>query len=331
MQWTTAGNTGWKVPKLRARKVPLRRWLVMVALYFCVSTLNNLALGYRISIPLHIVFRSSGLIANMACGYFLMKRTYPAKQVVAVVMVSVGVVIATLASVGNNGSENSNHSASNILVFGRARVPEALVGVCLLALGVALAALLGLYQETTYRRYGKHWQEGLFYNHLLALPMFLPFARDILTQAHHLSQSAPVSLMGLALLAVPWLWVSLAGNVLSQLVCVSGVHRFTAMSSSLTLNVVLNLRKLVSLVLSVVLFRNPVTPGMLVGCALVFVGTFAYSQASAAATSSSSSPPPRTAPIATTDSAAALPASLTSKQQRAARRRPAAHNTPADE
>ncbi|KAJ1927618.1 golgi uridine diphosphate-N- acetylglucosamine transporter, partial [Linderina pennispora] len=152
-------------------------------------------------------------------------------------------------------------------------------------MGVFLAAMLGLYQETTYKKYGKHWQEGLFYNHALALPMFVVFGRDIMAQVRALSRSQPVSLATLPGVgavcpdvSVPGLWVSLVANILSQLVCVSGVHRLTSMSSSLTLNVVLNLRKLVSLVLSVVLFKNTVNSGMIVGCAMVFVGTFAYSQ-----------------------------------------------------
>ncbi|KAJ1936328.1 golgi uridine diphosphate-N- acetylglucosamine transporter, partial [Linderina pennispora] len=122
------------LPRLRARRVPLRRWAVMVGLYFLVSVLNNIALGYRISIPLHIVFRSSGLMANMACGYVVMGKRYPVKQVVAVLMVSVGVVVATLASVTQHDAEGAD---------------ESLIGIALLTMGVFLAAMLGLYQETT--------------------------------------------------------------------------------------------------------------------------------------------------------------------------------------
>ncbi|KAJ1988068.1 golgi uridine diphosphate-N- acetylglucosamine transporter [Coemansia spiralis] len=266
------------LPRLRPRKVPLRRWLVMVVLYFGVSAFNNIALGFRISIPLHIVFRSSGLIANMVCGYMMGKR-YPARQAVAVVMVSVGVVVATLASVGLD-----DHS-------GPGDTLDMVIGIVLLSLSVVLAALLGLYQESTYVIYGKHWQEGLFYNHLLALPMFVLFRHDIYHQAQALSQSQPVVLDSLPVVgptlatmlrlsSIPYLWISLLTNIFSQLLCASGVHKLTTMSTSLTLNVVLNFRKLVSLVLSVIIFRNPITGGMVFGCALVFLGTFTYSQSS---------------------------------------------------
>ncbi|KAJ2124325.1 golgi uridine diphosphate-N- acetylglucosamine transporter [Coemansia sp. RSA 720] len=264
---------GW-VPRLKPRQVPIQRWMVMVTLYFCVSVLNNLALGYNISIPLHIVFRSSGLIANMLCGYFVMNKRYPRMQALAVVMVTIGVVMATLSSV--NGTHEQNGLMS-----------DSVIGIGLLSLGVVFAALLGLYQEQTYLKYGKHWREGLFYNHLLALPMFLFFYKDIGHQIHALSRSRPVelgelplvgALLGSNRISVPHLWISLLVNVLSQWACASGVHQMTSMSTSLTLNVVLNLRKLVSLVVSVLLFQNPVTPGMMAGCLLVFAGTFAYSK-----------------------------------------------------
>ncbi|KAJ1643787.1 golgi uridine diphosphate-N- acetylglucosamine transporter [Coemansia asiatica] len=285
------GRFGW-IPRLKPRKVPLRRWIVMVSLYFMVSILNNLALGYKISIPLHIIFRSAGLIANMTCGFLVMHKRYPVKQVMAVIMVSIGVVLATLAGV-NDHSLQRDEDLDSVYQASGYMIRESLIGITLLTLGVFLAAMLGLYQEYTYRIYGKHWQEGLFYNHALALPMFLFLYRDIINQAYALSQSDPVSISldrsvplvgrflasdGIHLFTVPWLWISLICNVLSQLVCVSGVHRLTSMSSSLTLNVVLNLRKLVSLVFSVLLFKNRITPGMLFGCALVFLGTFAYSQ-----------------------------------------------------
>ncbi|KAJ1801566.1 golgi uridine diphosphate-N- acetylglucosamine transporter [Coemansia sp. RSA 2399] len=263
------------LPRLRPRKVPLSRWVVMVGLYFGVSALNNMAFGFKVSIPLHIVFRSSGLIANMACGFLVMKKRYPAKQVVAVVMVSVGVIVATIASVGSRdhsgGADDSTKRTTTARGF---RIDDSVIGIAFLSCSVVLAAFLGLYQESTYIKYGKHWQEGLFYNHLLALPMFVLFRNDIYRQLVAISQSPPLSIFS----AVPHLWLALVINVLSQWLCASGVHKLTTMSTSLTLNVVLNFRKLVSLVLSVVIFSNPVTPSMLCGCALVFIGTFAYSQ-----------------------------------------------------
>jgi UDP-xylose/UDP-N-acetylglucosamine transporter B4 len=58
----------------------------------------------------------------------------------------------------------------------------------MLSLGVVISCFLGVYQQFTYEKYGKHWQEGLyslyiftfrFYNHVLALPLFALMYKDI--------------------------------------------------------------------------------------------------------------------------------------------------------
>ncbi|PGH11813.1 hypothetical protein AJ80_06971 [Polytolypa hystricis UAMH7299] len=59
-------------------------------------------------------------------------------------------------------------------------------------------------------------------------------------------------------------------NALTQYVCIRGVHLLSAKSSSLTVTIVLNVRKLVSLMLSVYMFGNVLVGGMLGGAAVVF-------------------------------------------------------------
>jgi UDP-xylose/UDP-N-acetylglucosamine transporter B4 len=65
-------------------------------------------------------------------------------------------------------------------------------------------------------------------------------------------------------------------NALTQYVCIRGVHLLSAKSSSLTVTVVLNIRKLVSLLLSIYLFGNDLASGVLVGAVLVTVGGGLY-------------------------------------------------------
>jgi len=60
-------------------------------------------------------------------------------------------------------------------------------------------------------------------------------------------------------------------------VCVSGVHRLNSIATALTLNLVLNLRKFISLVISVWFFDNDFHIGMAIGGLLVFTGTLLYS------------------------------------------------------
>ena len=86
-------------------------------------------------------------------------------------------------------------------------------------------------------------------------------------------------------MALPSGYVPLALTTLTSLVCVAGVNRLTARVSSLTVTLVLVVRKAVSMVVSVVLFGARPGPGksadynagmMWAGAALVFVGTMGY-------------------------------------------------------
>lgn len=61
-------------PKLKPSVVPLYQWFFLVVMFFIVSILNNLALGFNISMPLHIIFRSGGLIVNMILGAIILKK-----------------------------------------------------------------------------------------------------------------------------------------------------------------------------------------------------------------------------------------------------------------
>lgn len=74
-------------------KVPLRRWLVNIILFFSINVLNNHAFSYDISVPVHIILRSGGSITTMIAGYLYGKR-YARIQAVAVIFLSLGVVLA---------------------------------------------------------------------------------------------------------------------------------------------------------------------------------------------------------------------------------------------
>ncbi|XP_074998636.1 nucleotide sugar transporter SLC35B4 isoform X2 [Calonectris borealis] len=56
--------------------IPIRNYLIMVAMFFTVSVVNNCALSLHISMPLHMIFRSGSLIANMALGIIILKKRY---------------------------------------------------------------------------------------------------------------------------------------------------------------------------------------------------------------------------------------------------------------
>lgn len=166
------------------------------------------------------------------------------------------------------------------------------------------------------------WQESLFYLHFLSLPMFVFLRQDIETQFRAVSTgpkaswSAPLpvpsalstSLLNASSLSnfisftqapqhnspltfsfhIPYAFVPLLLNTITQLLCVSGVHRLTTRVSSLTVTLVLVVRKAVSLLISVL--GAGVIPGvgggkartvdqkmMWSGAALVLLGTILYS------------------------------------------------------
>jgi UDP-xylose/UDP-N-acetylglucosamine transporter B4 len=56
---TKQGGHYW-IPRLKPRVVPLRRWIVQVALFLAVSLMNNWAFGLKVPVPIHIIFRSGG-------------------------------------------------------------------------------------------------------------------------------------------------------------------------------------------------------------------------------------------------------------------------------
>jgi uncharacterized membrane protein len=72
-------------------------------------------------------------------------------------------------------------------------------------------------------------------------------------------------------------WVILATNVVTQLICITGVYSLTQASDSLTTTLVITLRKFISIMLSVMYFNHSFSTGQYVGTILVFLGIAIYS------------------------------------------------------
>jgi UDP-xylose/UDP-N-acetylglucosamine transporter B4 len=152
---------------------------------------------------------------------------------------------------------------------------------------------MGLYTEETYRIYGPQWKENLFYSHLLSVPLFLPFLPSLTKQFLKLANSPPLPLpapalddypalspaiqQGLSKIRIPSQLFYLVLNVLTQYACIRGVNLLAAASSALTVTIVLNIRKLVSLLLSIWLFGNRLATGTLIGAVIVFFAGGLYS------------------------------------------------------
>lgn len=312
---------------LSRRVIPLRSWVVYTAFFVTVNLLNNWAFAYRISVPLHIILRSGGPVASMIIGYVFNAKKYSHGQILAVAMLTIGVIAAALADAHTKGQPMSIGDPRN-----DSTTANTLIGFSILALAMVLSAFQGIYADRLYESYGRnHWKEALFYSHTLSLPLFIPTYPHLLAQWRTLLSSpsllsgiyaiakrndsilsspvpfgtelaatsktlfvdsVPMSIISttthllaelehskpvrLILTCIPTQVFYLLMNAFTQYLCIRGVHLLSAKSSSLTVTIVLNVRKLVSLLLSIYLFGNNLAPGVLVGAIFVFVGGALY-------------------------------------------------------
>ncbi|EAU80565.2 UDP-N-acetylglucosamine transporter [Coprinopsis cinerea okayama7 len=221
--WTRYG------PRFKPRRIPLLPYLGQVSLFYILSLLNNAAFAYRIPMPVHIIFRSGGLVVSMLLGIVISKKRcvvklfyqnacltvwnprYNFTQVFAVLLVTAGVILTTLSASQPNKPSTSSAPAD----------PYAyLTGISLLSLALLFGGFLGLLQDWTYTKYGRPapnppapkqkgngkaqkassppvtstWQESMFYLHFLGLPMFLPLFGDIKQQLSTINYDTPRAL-----------------------------------------------------------------------------------------------------------------------------------------
>ncbi|KAJ4490494.1 UAA transporter [Lentinula aciculospora] len=256
------------LPQLRPRQVPLIQWLSQVLVHTTGSLLNNWAFAFNVPLTVLIVFRSAGLAVSMVLGYFILGTRYSTVQVISVLVVSLGAILATL-------SKTSSASSTADLID----MQRYALGIVMIVTSLLLTGILGLLQEQTYKKYGPFWKEGVFYTHLLSLPVFLFLARDVkqgLASLNHPGSSVSGPVPG----SVPASWLILAGNLVSQLICVSGVNKLTSRVSSVSTNLVLTTRKAISLCFSLWWFGSGWNAELALGACMVFVGSLSFSLAS---------------------------------------------------
>ncbi|KAM6937095.1 UDP-xylose and UDP-N-acetylglucosamine transporter [Xenentodon cancila] len=252
--------------------IPVSNYVVMVTMFFTVSVVNNYALNFNIAMPLHMIFRSGSLIANMVLGIIILKKRYSPSKYLSIALVSAGIFICTIMSAKqvNLSNEGSEEQGFYSLI-------QWLIGISMLTFALVMSARMGIFQEMLYKQYGKHPKEALFYNHFLPLPGFLLLSTDIYNYCVLFSQSTPVTIPVVGL-TLPILWIFLLINVVTQYVCIRGVFILTTECTSLTVTLVVTLRKFLSLIFSIIYFQNPFTAWHWVGTAVVFVGTLMYTE-----------------------------------------------------
>ncbi|KAM4747448.1 nucleotide sugar transporter SLC35B4 [Rhinophrynus dorsalis] len=256
----------------RKPAIPLRHYITMVAMFFTVSVVNNYALNLNISMPLHMIFRSGSLIANMVLGIIILNKRYSTSKYLSIMLVSMGIFICTLMSAKQVASHPASSEEDGFVAF-----LWWLLGIAALTFALLLSARMGIFQETLYKEHGKHSKEALFYNHALPLPGFLLLAPDIYNHAVMFTESEPFQVPVLGI-QMPIMWFYLLMNLITQYVCIRGVFILTTECPSLTVTLVVTLRKFLSLIFSILYFNNPFTSWHWIGTVFVFVGTLLYTE-----------------------------------------------------
>ena len=98
---------------LRPNKVPIRRWLINIVLFFSINTLNNHAFSYDISVPVHIILRSGGSITTMIAGSLYGKK-YTRIQITAVLLLTIGVILSAWSDAQTKASDEKLLSQGEI-------------------------------------------------------------------------------------------------------------------------------------------------------------------------------------------------------------------------
>ncbi|KRZ05833.1 UDP-xylose and UDP-N-acetylglucosamine transporter [Trichinella zimbabwensis] len=148
-------------------------------------------------------------------------------------------------------------------------------GVCMLTFALVFSSALGIAQEKLYCQYGKHPREAMFFIHMLSLPGFLLFYKDIMKHTNLFNRSELIHLPWIAL-DIPHLWLLLILVDIAQYFCIRFVYYLTASCSTLTVTLVITIRKFISLISSILLFSSPFTVQHWIGTALVFGGTLLF-------------------------------------------------------
>jgi len=245
-------------------KVPFSAWVMLVIMYFLVSVSNNYALNFNIPMPLHMIFRAGSLMANMLLGVIILGKQYSASKYVSILMITAGIITCTYSSTSSKSVEGGDEEKEESWIM---------VGISLLTFALFMSARMGIYQEVVYSKHGKHPREALFYTHALPLPGFLLLAPDILNHWNIVMSSAPLPITPF----VPSMLLYLIGNIFTQYLCISAVFVLTTECASLTVTLVVTLRKFLSLLFSIWYFNNPFTTLHWLGTALVFGGTLLFS------------------------------------------------------
>jgi len=271
-----AGVSIFTLPALfKPRYISFSNYLICVVFFFTVSVVNNKALDFDISMPFHMVVRSGSLTVTLLINFLVFRKTFTVRQVLAVILVTGGIIMASIETASLKSSPlTAEHSSETLTTW--------FTGIAMLVFTLVLMSFYGVFQSRLMQQAAGSEaskklivDEMLFFVHALSLPCFLPLFNDMHNHVNILLSGPRFSVLEGAIkgpVAVPLLII----NVASQVACIKGVYSLNAYSSSLTATMATTLRKFVSLCISVYYFDNPFTITHWLSTGAIFMGSFLY-------------------------------------------------------
>lgn len=245
----------------------------------------NYAYSFKISVPTHTIFRACNIVSSVVIGYFAFGTSYTPRQILSVFLVTVGVICATIGDVsvlcrgvGQNQCSLSNMIA-NIAGEGDGDMGVWLIGITILILVLILQASLGHLQRKFHNEAGDEAQDQVA-NEFLVISHFFGLIPSIFAWSSiktHWNLMFDTPSLDPVYFPIPIVVCILVCNNVSQAVCIKGVFMLAARHSPLTVNIVLSVRKFLTVIVSIWWFNNPWTYLHTASMVLVFGGAFLYS------------------------------------------------------
>lgn len=266
-------------------------------LWVSMSIFANYVFAFNISVPVHTLFRSCNVIGSLALGWLAFGQKYTIKQIGCVLVITIGIFLCSISDAKNivdrvscSGAGCGSAGETSAKKVDQRVVDEYYsrwcLGVAMLVCVQLLQATLGHTQAMFYQKFRDKGtrdelaDEYLFTSHIASFVGVAVLWEDIVSSAR-LAAATPVVATWLPI-PTRLCWVGL--NNIAQLLCIKGVFRMSAYYPPLTVNITLTLRKFLSLVFSIIWFRNPWTHLHSISALMVFGGVFVYSQCPRSAT-----------------------------------------------
>ncbi|EMR11679.1 hypothetical protein PNEG_00116 [Pneumocystis murina B123] len=262
------------------RNVPIRSWMIIVSLFFMATFLNNKAYSYGISVPMHIITQSGGIFILVILEWLYINKKPNIYEILAIMILTSGVIIANISNISKKYSSDLS-------------MPEYTKGIIILIISQILRSFMSIYMEKTFKLYSPNWKEVNFYMHFFSFLFYIPMLPKIYSQTKLFNcfQTPFISQKNLSTNLYKYLDIFLKFkipktsnylfylyiNIITQSLCVQGINRLNVISTALTANIILNLRKFISLILSIYMFENKRNFGTISGIILVFSGSIWYS------------------------------------------------------